>query len=89
MVLENIDLGPTKLDCNIFVAFYNLRARRGKSKWTACHPREKEKHFLVVRRLPVDGPVKTVVLEAVLTGSEYEIPWRELRDTEVWKAGWQ
>lgn len=59
------------------------------SKWTACHPREKEKHFLAVRTLPVDGPVKTVVLEAVLTGSEYEIPWRELRDVETWKAGWQ
>ena len=58
------------------------------SKWTACRPRAKEKHFTVVRTLPVGGPPEIAVLEAVYTGREYEIPWRELRDTEVWKPGW-
>ena len=59
------------------------------SKWTACHPRDKEKHFLVVRTLPADGPAEIAVLEAVYSGREYEIPWRDLRDTTTWKAGWQ
>lgn len=59
------------------------------SKWTACEPQNKEKHFVVARTLPREGPPVTAVLEAVVTGVEYEIPWRDLRDSAVWKAGWQ
>ena len=59
------------------------------SKWTAFEPQNKEKHFVVVRTLPREGPAVTAVLEAVVTGAEYEVPWRDLRDPAVWKAGWQ
>jgi tryptophan-rich hypothetical protein len=60
-------------------------------KWTAVVPRDREKHFLVVKVLDPDvagGPVTKVQLEAVLSRRVLVVPWRELEDAAVWKRGW-
>lgn len=62
-----------------------------QSKWTAVHPVDREKHFLVIRvHDPEDpgAPVEWVDLEAVLTRRTRRLPWRELRDPERWRQGW-
>jgi tryptophan-rich hypothetical protein len=60
------------------------------SKWTAVQPRDKEKHFLVTDvRCDAAGHPQTCILEAVHSHREIELPWRELKDVESWRAGWQ
>ena len=61
------------------------------SKWTALHPQDKEKHFLVVRVLqPEDpqAPVTEVELEAVYSRRSRVVAWTTLTDTERWRQGW-
>ena len=59
------------------------------SKWTAVHPTNKEKHFVVTGcTYSSPGTLELVELEAVYTGSTYQIPWRELKDSDVWRIGW-
>jgi tryptophan-rich hypothetical protein len=60
------------------------------TKWTAAHPRDKEKHFIVTA-CPVgdDGKVDRIELEAVYTRRRFRIPWRDLKDESVWRIGWQ
>lgn len=61
------------------------------SKWTAVHPIQKQKHFLVSKVIltePPDGVIELVEIEAVLTKQAQCIPWRELTDPHVWKQGW-
>lgn len=61
------------------------------SKWTAVHPRDKEKHFLVTQVLEPDQPggaVESVELEAVHSRRTRVLPWRELRDPDRWRPGW-
>ena len=61
------------------------------SKWTALHPQDKEKHFLVVRVLqPEDpqAPVTEVELEAVYSRRSRVIAWTMLTDAERWRQGW-
>ncbi|ROO25339.1 hypothetical protein SAOR_12350 [Salinisphaera orenii MK-B5] len=60
------------------------------SKWTAVRPEHKEKHFIVtgLQRDEQDNVV-TVVLQAVLTGREFTLAWRELKDQTVWRMGWK
>ncbi|MEI6077728.1 MAG: TIGR02450 family Trp-rich protein [Verrucomicrobiota bacterium] len=61
------------------------------SKWTAVHPQDREKHFLVTR---VENPetkahlIERVELEAVLTRRCFNIPWAELADSKQWLQGW-
>ena len=61
------------------------------SKWTAVQPTHKRKHFLVSKvilpELP-EGAIEFVELEAVFDQHVRTIPWRELRDTEIWLQGW-
>jgi tryptophan-rich hypothetical protein len=61
------------------------------SKWTAVHPHNKEKHFLIVQ-IPNDStPLidrDLVVLEAVMTKKQYRIDWHTLLDEAVWQQGW-
>jgi len=60
------------------------------SKWTAAEPCNKEKHFLVTRVLrDAEEVPQTCIVEAVHSGREYEVPWRELRDTARWRLGWK
>jgi len=60
-------------------------------KWTAVVPRDREKHFLVVKVLDPEvagGPATKVQLEAVFSRRLLTVPWRELEDPAVWTQGW-
>ncbi|MEM7129162.1 MAG: TIGR02450 family Trp-rich protein [Chloroflexota bacterium] len=60
------------------------------SKWTAVHPKNSEKHFVVTRcTYSSPGVVDLVELEAVYTGQCYEMPWRDLKDDTRWLIGWK
>ena len=60
-----------------------------RSKWTAVKPVKKEKHFLVTQVLCDENEVpQTCILEAVLSGREQEVPWRQLKDASRWLQGW-
>ena len=60
------------------------------SKWTAVHPVNREKHFLVSEVFcDDDGVVLEVELQAVLTQRAQRLPWQTLRDVQSWKMGWQ
>jgi tryptophan-rich hypothetical protein len=61
------------------------------SKWTAENPRNREKHFLVIRIVdpePPGSPVVSIELEAVHSKRVHVIPWRALMDVTQWKRGW-
>lgn len=61
------------------------------SKWTAVHPVNKEKHFLVVKIIEPEteeGKIEWIELEAIYTNATQQIHWRELQNTEIWKQGW-
>lgn len=61
------------------------------SKWTAVKPSHKRKHFLVSKVILPDLPeaaIEFVELEAVFDKSVQVIPWRDLKDAEIWLQGW-
>lgn len=61
------------------------------TKWTAAAPRDKEKHFVVVRVVVPDPPatrIDQVELEAVHSGRTVVLHWRELTDGRQWRQGW-
>lgn len=60
------------------------------SKWTAVVPKNKEKHF-VIESCSYHSPSKLdkVHMHAILTGEVYKIAWRDLKDSAVWRIGWQ
>ncbi|WP_251368595.1 TIGR02450 family Trp-rich protein [Polynucleobacter sp. AP-Ainpum-60-G11] len=61
------------------------------SKWTAVKPSHKRKHFLVSKvilpELP-DAAIEFIELEAVFDKSTQVIPWRDLKETDIWLQGW-
>lgn len=60
------------------------------SKWTAAHPRHKEKHFLVTELFRDDeGTVLDIELRAILTRRAERLPWQTLKNAEDWKIGWK
>lgn len=60
------------------------------SKWTAAHPRNRERHFLVTAvNLDLDDRPQSCIFEAVLGRRETEIDWRELRNDQQWLVGWR
>ena len=61
------------------------------SKWTAVKPSHKRKHFLVSKVVlpePPEQAIEFVELEAVFDQHLRIIPWRELKDSEIWLQGW-
>ena len=61
------------------------------TKWTAVTPRNREKHFVVLRVIEPEPPsmrVEQVELEAVHSGRVYLLHWRELTDASLWRQGW-
>lgn len=61
------------------------------SKWTAVHPENKEKHFVVtalVEAAEPGSPVDLVDIEAVHSRTTRRIAWRSLRDQAQWRQGW-
>ncbi|WP_208726504.1 TIGR02450 family Trp-rich protein [Corallococcus terminator] len=66
------------------------RERLVGSKWTAVQPREREKHFVVLRWVGEgDDPPQELELEALLTLRLHRVPWRALADREHWLSGWR
>ena len=60
------------------------------SKWTAAHPRNKEKHFLVTEVFcNEDGSVLDIELQAVMTQRGERLPWQILQNAEDWRIGWK
>jgi tryptophan-rich hypothetical protein len=61
------------------------------SKWTAVHPVNKRKHFLVSKVILPELPeeaIEFVELEAVFDKVIQTISWRDLKNTEIWLQGW-
>ena len=61
------------------------------SKWTAVKPMYKRKHFLVSKVILPEIPeaaIELIELEAVFDQSVQVIPWRDLKNTEIWLQGW-
>jgi tryptophan-rich hypothetical protein len=59
------------------------------SKWTAVNPKNKEKHFLISEIIRDEQEnVVFCRIEAVLTGSIYQIKWQDLKEKSIWRLGW-
>ena len=60
------------------------------SKWTAAHPQNREKHFLVTELIrDEEGRVLEVELQAVLTQRSERLDWQVLKDSKLWLLGWK
>jgi tryptophan-rich hypothetical protein len=60
------------------------------SKWTAAHPLNREKHFLVTELFcDEEGTVLQVELQAVLTKRAQRMAWQTLQDAQIWTMGWK
>lgn len=66
------------------------KAKLPGSKWTAVHPKQREKHFLVLGwvQYRLDERPEKVEIESVLNRRIYEIDYRELKDASRWQMGW-
>jgi len=60
------------------------------SKWTKLAVVNKEKHF-VVTAVQFDENNKAGIcqLQAVMNHNEYSLEWRELKNSAIWRQGWQ
>jgi tryptophan-rich hypothetical protein len=59
------------------------------SKWTAAHPKHREKHFLVTELYcDEEGIVLEIELQAILTKRNERLPWRALQNADAWRMGW-
>jgi tryptophan-rich hypothetical protein len=60
------------------------------SKWTAAHPQNREKHFLVTDLFrDEEGTVLEVELQAVLTKRCERLDWQSLKNKSQWLPGWK
>lgn len=60
------------------------------SKWTAAHPQNREKHFLVTELFrDEEGTVLDVELQAVLTQRNQRLAWQALKESDDWILGWK
>ncbi|MHC8368516.1 TIGR02450 family Trp-rich protein [Pseudomonas sp. ZT5P21] len=60
------------------------------SKWTAAHPQNHEKHFLVTELFrDEEGTVLEIELQAVLTRRCERFDWQTLKNSDAWRLGWK
>lgn len=60
------------------------------SKWTAVHPFQKEKHFLITKlEFDEDGDVFHCLMEAVISNRAEPIDWKKLENEDNWLQGWK
>lgn len=60
------------------------------SKWTAVHPQNREKHFLVTELFrDEEGLVVDVELQAALTRRNQRFVWQTLKNSDAWTLGWK
>jgi tryptophan-rich hypothetical protein len=60
------------------------------SKWTKVTVNNKEKHFIITE-ITFDElqKVNHCLIEALMTKNQYLIDWRQLKNPDVWRIGWQ
>ncbi len=60
------------------------------SKWTKVSITNKEKHFAVTKvNYDEEQRIEECIIQAVINNNEYSINWRDLKDPQQWKLGWQ
>ena len=60
------------------------------SKWTKVSITNKEKHFAVIKvSYDEEQRIEECIIQAVINNNEYNINWRDLKDPQQWKLGWQ
>ena len=60
------------------------------SKWTKIMIKNKEKHFIITKvTFDEDQAVIECIIEAVISKNDYKINWRDLKNSTLWKIGWQ
>ncbi len=60
------------------------------SKWTKMEVTNKEKHFAIIKvTVDEDQNIIECIIQAVISNNEYEINWRDLKDSTMWKIGWK
>lgn len=60
------------------------------SKWTKINVTKQEKHFVITKvRVDEHQCVTQCLIEAIISHHEYEINWRDLKNSLYWKIGWQ
>ena len=60
------------------------------SKWTKIDVINKEKHFTITKvNVDEDQRIIECIIEAIMSHNEYEINWRDLKNSQLWKIGWQ
>ncbi|HHT00404.1 MAG TPA: TIGR02450 family Trp-rich protein [Thiomicrospira sp.] len=62
------------------------------SKWTAVHPHNKERHFIVVKLIvneERDDCIEGCFLQSVMHKRDYEVSCQALKDGEIWQQGWK
>ncbi len=61
------------------------------SKWTALHPTQKRRHFIVTKLIlsPDNEIIIGCELEAVIDKSIAEIDWKQLKEASSWQMGWR
>lgn len=60
------------------------------SKWTALAPLNKEKHFMVIKiMIDEDQVVTECIMQALMSKRDFNVQWRNLKDTNKWQQGWK
>ena len=60
------------------------------SKWTAVHPEDGQRHFIVIGvTRSDDGRVTACKIESVLKHQVSELDWRVLKNSRLWLMGWK
>ncbi|MFT6193830.1 MAG: tryptophan-rich hypothetical protein [Cognaticolwellia sp.] len=60
------------------------------SKWTKVSVENREKHF-VITEVEFDEQKNVIecLITAVINHNEYSINWRDLKQSTLWRFGWQ
>lgn len=60
------------------------------SKWTRVQVTNKLKHFCVSKvTFDEEKNITECLIRAELNGQEFDINWRDLKQTNVWLQGWK
>lgn len=60
------------------------------SKWTKINVINKEKHFAIIKvSYDEEQRIEECIIQAVINNNEYSINWRDLKNPQQWKLGWQ
>ncbi|AZG74570.1 TIGR02450 family Trp-rich protein [Shewanella livingstonensis] len=60
------------------------------SKWTKVNVVHKLKHFSVIKaEYDEQQNVIECIIRAEINAQEFAIDWRDLKNSQLWKVGWQ